>query len=512
MPSDAAAISVLASTATHGRIEGVAERLGDGRFRFSSAVGAVTWRRDVHPTRPWQWTFEVEESVGVDLLAIGHTDGFIGLGFEQQATNRWPIDLEEHGRPYAYESLSQLFDDPKVSDLLSVPAPTYPQHGNTGNHGALTSVQSRGMFIAAGPRVRQLGWIADHGRMIDVAPTVLALLGAPLVEGKGTTGQPHPSARLVAQDGAELSAVIDDSAEPAEHVVVVVLDGCNTNLVADAIDAGEVPALADLLARGTGLRHGIVSSFPTVTLPNHVTAFTGVHPGRHGIINNEFLDHNKTAVDLLSFKQMIRASEWLSSDIETLHEAIHRWQPTAFSSAHYEYCDRGANWSTFGEHRARQGTPLLDEVAVEPQSSALGWQSEPEVATKFRFISRVDETCVVSAIARWAGLSETGHPLPTFQIVNLNATDETGHRVGPHHEVTRAALVDCDRRLARLTQAIANSGVAPRTTIIVMSDHGMEHCDRSLLEDHPHADLTELLASVGLREVGDVFLFPKLDA
>lgn len=500
---------MLASLELQGRLDGVVERLASHRFRFSSAVGSVTWNRVPHATERWRWEVNVEHVIGTDLLAIHHTDGLIGLHSERDATTRWPLEVEEHGRPYAYESLAQLFDDPKVPHLVSVPAASFPQHGNTGNHGALTSVQSRGMFLAAGPRIRQQGWIVDHGRMVDVAPTVLAVLGAPTVDGVGPTGEIRPSARLVAQDGAELDAVLDETAEAAEHVVVVVFDGCNTNLLADAISTNEVPALAGLLARGSGLLHGIVSSFPTVTLPNHNTAFTGVHPGRHGIINNEFLDHDDTAIDLLSFKRMIRSSDWLSPDIETLHEAIHRWQPNAFTSAHYEYCDRGADWSTFAEHRSRQGTPLLDEAVVEPFSSALGWMSEPEVADPFRFISRVDETCLASACARWAGEEATGHALPTFQIVNLNATDETGHRVGPHHPIARAALIDSDRRLARLLTAIEASGAGERTTIVVISDHGMEQCDRSLLSDHPYADLTALLDSVGLREVGDVFLFPK---
>ena len=76
-----------------------------------------------------------------------------------------------------------------------------------------------------------------------------------------------------------MRAMLDPATGPARHVVAVVFDGTNTNLLADALASGEMPNIASLLARGAGLRHGIISSFPTVTLPNHTTAFTGVHPG-----------------------------------------------------------------------------------------------------------------------------------------------------------------------------------------------------------------------------------------
>jgi hypothetical protein len=36
----------------------------------------------------------------------------------------------------------------------------------------------------------------------------------------------------------------------------------------------------------------------------------------------------------------------------------------------------------------------------------------------------------------------------------------------------------------------------------------MEQCDPALLAEHRHADLSPLMASMGLRDVGDVLLHP----
>jgi phosphonoacetate hydrolase len=493
------AVQQLASAETVGRVDGIAESLGSDRYRFTSAFGSVTWKRVADGPN---WAIAIEETTGINLLDLQSTDGFVHLALEIAATNAVdPVHPLSHGRPYAYQSLTQLFDDPKVPRLLLVPAAGFPMHGNTGNHGALTSVQCRGMCIGAGPGVSMTGWVADHGRMIDVAPTLLALLGAPVVDGRSSTGFIRPGARLMAQDGDVLGVVANGSGV-AKHVVAVVFDGCNTNLAADAMDQGEIPSLAGLLQRGTGLRHGIVSSFPTVTLPNHVTAFTGVHPGRHGIINNLFLDLDGEEVDLLSFSTMIHTQNWMSPDVETVHEAVHRWRHDAFTTCTYEYADRGADWSTFAEFRDKH-RPFYATQA-DAQATATDWAyAESE---QYRFMSRIDESSIGSAIQQWQGELVTGHPLPTLQSVNLGLTDDAGHQVGPHGAMARAALIDTDRRLGRLIDAISAAGALDDTAIVVISDHGMEQCDPELLTSHPMADLTALHQSLGLREVGDVFL------
>ncbi len=493
----------LANQDTLGRVDGVVESKGHNSFRFTSALGSVLWRQVKNGQG---WDIEVVDETGVNLLDLHHTDRFLDLAAEKAAYAAGPLDQTAHGRPYAYESLGQLFEDHKVPNQFLVPAASFPLHGNIGNHGSLASIQSRGLFIAAGPGVSSKGWIPEHARMIDVAPTLLALLGVPLTRGRAANRE-FRSSRLLAQDGSDITAVLDPSrVGPAKHVVAVVFDGCNTNLVADAMDAGELPVLASLVGRGTGLRHGIISSFPTVTLPNHLTAFTGVHPGRHGIVNNEFLDFNDDHINLLDFKTMIRTKEWVSGDVETIHEAVHRWRPVAFTSASYEYADRGANWSTFGEFRAGRRPPFA--TAERARETSTDWAYDQ--SERYRFISRIDESSLMSAIQQWNGEHKTGHELPTMQLVNFSVTDDAGHEVGPHGALARAALVDCDRRLGRLLDAIDAAGALDHTSVVVLSDHGMEQCNPELLETHPTPDLSAICDDIRYREVGDVFLHPLL--
>src|SRR5690606_29213130 len=132
------------------------------------------------------------------------------------------------------------------------------------------------------------------------------------------------------------------------HVLVVLLDGCNANLLHDAVDAGDAPTIAGLIQRGVSLRHGAIASLPTATLANHTTAVTGAHPGHSGVLHNTWVDRaDGTTPDLLSMEEMFWSADHLAPGIETLFEALQRNRPGARSSATFEFCDRGASFSSF---------------------------------------------------------------------------------------------------------------------------------------------------------------------
>jgi phosphonoacetate hydrolase len=505
-------LTAAVTTADHlVRVEGIAQRLKENHFSFTSAFGTTTWKRDPS-SHPMQ--YERISATGFDLLEDGGTDRLLEFTHEVTFATRTDrsTPASEHGRPYAYESIGQLFDDPKVPDLLLIPAAGFPLHGAMGNHGALTSVQSRGVLLAKGPGIVDRGWIEEHARMVDVAPTVLCALGATAVEATNGVGATRSSAHLQKQDGHVIAGLLNgaNSEEaPAKHAVVIVFDGCNVNLLADVIARGEAPAVGSFLSDGAGLRHGIISSFPTVTLPNHAAAFTGLHPGHSGVINNEFLSHDGRHVNLLRLEEMIKTCDWLRDDVETIHEAVHRFFPNAFTTSAYEYIDRGADLSNFADNRAGLQTQLPRESQCAPTASPIGWDAEDiEVQKTYRFMTRVDESCIAMAIEHWRNPIDTGHPLPTLQVVNLNLTDSAGHSVGPHQPAARAAIIDSDRRLQRLVDAISAAGALNDTVFFLISDHGMEQCDPSLI-DHPTADLSETWSVFGRREIGDVFLYPK---
>jgi phosphonoacetate hydrolase len=205
---------------------------------------------------------------------------------------------------------------------LHTAAHNWEDHGGEcGEHGSLGIVQVRAPFVLAGAGVAPLGFVRRACRLVDVAPTILALLGAPRREG----GQ-----LLARQDGQILGDLIDHDAPPPDHVVGFLWDGCNANILYDLVARGEAPHLARLVDGGTVMGHGAMASLPSVTLANHTTILTGTHPGHHGVLHNAWYDRS-TGEQIITNSPATWpwAMRSLVAGTETIHQAVHRFWPGA---------------------------------------------------------------------------------------------------------------------------------------------------------------------------------------
>lgn len=391
--------------------------------------------------------------------------------------------------PHAHDEVAQFFDSPHAPDLAVVHTAAHRFHGNIGEHGALNVTQRRAPFIVAGAGVLAEGWIDGHGRTVDVAPTVAALAGVEPIRGIGRFGEPEQDRYLVRQDGEVLDPV-DGS---ADHVVLVLWDGCNADALRSVIDAGEAPNAAGLVARGTGFEGGLLASFPSATLANHTTIGTGAMPGHSGVLHNEWRcgltgEHR----NLLDIEQMFDACTHLDPGVETLHEAVKRTFPDAWTGSTHEFCDRGADFSSFRAMARRERLPFARSDEAFPRDGH--WW---ETSARYQFMTRVDETSLRCALDFWSD----DHPLPRFAFCSFALTDEAGHEGGPDSEECRAAIRDCDERLGRLLGAIEQRGVLDQTAIVLVADHGMQAT--SDLTD----DWTEAVAGIDHVSIDDMFLY-----
>lgn len=454
---------VLTDAALADRVEMVVRPLGDDRYRAAAVDGWCEFRRDARDGRP---TYQVTATGGRDPLADTSTARFIGHAEEVRARHPSRTD---NSYPHAHDSIAQFFDGAHAPDLVALHTAAHHTDGHLGQHGSLGVVQARAPFVAAGAGVRELGFVDAAARVVDVAPTLAALMDVEAhPRGLGPTGERREDALLARQDGDPIDAVLDGSV--ADHVVVVLMDGCNANLLHDVIDAGEAPHLASLVQRGVSLRHGAVASLPTATLANHTTAVTGAHPGHSGVLHNTWVDRDGDATpDLLAMDQMFWAATHLADDVETIFEAVRRTRPDAFCSATFEFCDRGADMSSFALVRERRGgrLPELDDLR-HADPSALSSEA-------FSFMSRVDHLSLEHTLECWAGVH--GNPLPTLSWLGLAVTDEAGHESGPHGELARAAVRDSDARIGEVLAAVDRAGATDRTAVVVIADHGMEQTD-----------------------------------
>jgi phosphonoacetate hydrolase len=397
---------------------------------------------------------------GRDPLARQDVTAFSPL--DEELAGRRPTN-ERNQYPYAYGSVAQLFDDPRAPDLAVVHTPAHnweERGGHRGEHGSLDLVQSRAPLILSGVGVKPLGRIDAHARMVDVAPTLATLAGVAA----------HDGSVLRGQDGRVLSEVLDGTTP--ERVVAFLWDGANPNVLYAMAETGELPNVARLMSDGATFGHGLIASFPSVTLANHTTALTGVHPGRHGVLHNAYFDRATATQIITNAPQTWHlARDHLASDVETIFEALAR-SGRGFTAAVDEPADRGADYSTFDFLR-RGEVKAVEGALPEPSSLPGATQEFVNLKREYAWSSSADTLAVVQAQQLWRG--EHGNPRPVFLWVNLILPDAANHAGGPYSDIGHAGLRDTDKRLGEILEAIDwGDGT---TAFALLADHGMEESD-----------------------------------
>jgi len=436
-----------------------------GVYEARSSDGSVRFARRDGPDR-----YEVTGAWGRDPLGVQDPARFSPLADELAVRRPGP---RENSYPLAFERVAQVFDHPCAPDLCVLHTSAHRPSDHRGEHGSLDVIQSRAPFIASGAGVARRGMVAGHCAMVDVAPTVLALLGVEPGPGLGPGGRPAGGLHLLRQDGVVVDLVVDPAAPPADHVVVVLMDGANANVLYAAAADGTMPTVRRLIEGGTALAQGAIASLPTVTLANHTTLNTGLHPGHHGVLHNAWYDRAAgRQVVTESPATWQESMRWLFGDVETLHEAVHRRRPDAVTVAVNEPADRGADYSTMEVMRRGEIGRLLEGAASTPPHTDARFF---EASADYRWGTLVDGSAVRQAAAVWAG-EHLGkrYPVPTFTWVSFSLTDAAFHEGGPYSRIARAALTDTDARLAEVVAAVERRGVLEHTAFVVVADHGME--------------------------------------
>ena len=462
-------------------------RTVDGRVRFTRSDGQPGGQGG-DGEHGWVFTDTLVE--GRNPLASQATDRFSPLADERD--NPWPTRTET-SYPFAHEMISQIFDHASAPDVICLHTAAHnweDQGGARGEHGSMGVVQARAPFILAGPGVRRLGLVPRACRLVDVAPTILALMGAaPHAGGVGLNGHRRADALLRRQDGEVLEDLLEatsvatngGSITRPDHVVGFLFDGCNPNVLYDAVAAGEAPNVARLIEMGVAFEHGAMSSMPTVTLANHTSILTGAHPGHHGILNNAWYDRSTgRQVITNSPETWAQSMATLSPDVETMYQAVTRTWPDAFTLAANEPCDTGAGFGTF--HLMRDGTKPIRPPRAEDLPFATERFVRPEKS--YSTASRVDHIGLEMALGIWGdGYQGTEYPLPRFTWVNFGLTDAAFHHGGPYSEIARASIHDTDARLGEVLAAVERRGVFDRTAFFLVADHGMEESNPAVTGD-----------------------------
>ena len=416
------------------------------------------------------------------------------------------IEPEQMSYPLGYERIAQLFDSPNAPDIVISPK-SYAFGRQPGQHGALDVVQSRAPLVFSGPGVvsGETDVICSH---VDVTPTLAKLLGLPLIDGKDSSGRTSSERGVPAdvylkrQDGRVIEEVLSGKGEMGneegdggrpERVYILLLDGLSNTELKERLehDRESIPNLARIIERGVMFRYGVFATFPTITWPSHNALGSGAWCGHHDIVNPTYYLRETRQV-VTPQGSIWETGKYLSDEVETLYEALHReygkWDASTgkgiITASLNEPCGRGALHATL-ERRLLVDGERLGEVARENRGDTNPRWKEEGQEQVYRY-SATDIRALSQSLMLFDGDSQ---PPPMFTFHEFSLTDAVGHDYGPHHKAMLDALVETDKRIGKILSVLDRRGLFESTLFVISADHGMAQTDVELAADPAQAVL-----------------------
>ena len=235
---------------------------------------------------------------------------------------------------------------------------------------------------------------------------------------------------LIAIVIAATTLVAQRRATPDPILLLISFDGWRW----DYIDRVPAPNLKALAVRGVRAAE-LIPSFPTFTFPNHYTIVTGLYPDHHGIVQN--------TIDDLTYSD--------------------RFTMSAATAREGRWWGGEAIWVT-AERRGLRSAPMS-----WPGSEAPNAGRRPTAWNRFddRMTPAERVRDVLNLLALPADLR------PSFLTTYFSNVDHAGHENGPDSPELIAAASLLDRALGEILEGIRRLGLDDRTTVVVVSDHGM---------------------------------------
>jgi len=451
-----------------------------GAYEVWAARGLVRFRRLIGPEGTLH--YEVIEVVGENPLANQDTLALASLAQERAAATAGGFNADDPHRrfiapaqqsyPFGYERVAQLFDSPNAPDLAVSPR-DWCSGSQPGTHGALHVRQARAPLWFSGPGIAA-GRHPMAARSIDIAPTCLAALGFPLIDGADATGRTSsercvaPDVYLARQDGRPLQELFHDAGPRPTRAYVFLMDGMHQTELDDRLerDPDGLPNLRRLRDRAAVLVGGSIVNFPSITWPSHTAIGTGTWGGHHDVVNpSYYLRDERRSVSPQGLS--MGTEGYANAAVESIYEAFHRVHPECITAAIHAPFGRSAT------HAVLEGRNLCDRTRVKELTAEFAtdmhtrWPGEhASVASE----SVLDTRGVAQVVELF---SRTDLAAPLFVYHELAVTDGAGHEYGPHSDGLSDALTETDRRIGRVLALLDEQGLFDETLFIVSADHGM---------------------------------------
>jgi phosphonoacetate hydrolase len=227
-------------------------------------------------------------------------------------------------------------------------------------------------------------------------------------------------------------------------LVVVCVDGCQSEYITAAVAAGKAPYLGRLIAgAGTSLEADCV--MPSFTNPNNLSIVTGVPPAVHGICGNYFFDPESGEEVMMNDPRHLRVGTILAA----FSDAGARVAVITAKDKLRKLLGHRMKGICFSSEKAGEAT--LAENGIENLVGRVG-MPVPSV-----YSAELSEFVFVAGVK----LMEKERP----DLMYLSTTDYIQHKAAPGTPMADDFYAMIDRNLARLD--------ALGATIVLTADHGM---------------------------------------
>ena len=230
---------------------------------------------------------------------------------------------------------------------------------------------------------------------------------------------------------------------PKQPTVVVCVDGCEPDYLAQAVATGHMPWLKRTLAEGTGIVADCV--VPTFTNPNNLSIVTGAPPSVHGICGNYLYDTASGTEVMMNDPKWLRAPSLLAA----LADSGHKVAVVTAKDKLRRLLGHGMQGICFSSEKADQATQQEHGITGVPE---LVGMPVPDVYS-----------AELSEFVFAAGVQLVKKHRP--DVMYLSTTDYVQHKHAPGTEGANAFYAMMDRYLGQLD--------ALGCVIALTADHGM---------------------------------------
>ncbi|MEP7294662.1 MAG: phosphonoacetate hydrolase [Burkholderiales bacterium] len=236
--------------------------------------------------------------------------------------------------------------------------------------------------------------------------------------------------------------------EPTRPVVVVCVDGCEPDYIAQAVAHGRMPWLEKVLSEGTVLVADCV--IPSFTNPNNLSIVTGAPPSVHGICGNYLFDVATNTEVMMNDPKWLRAPTLLAA----LADSGKKLAVVTAKDKLRKLLGHGMKGICFSAEKADEAT--LAENGITDVLALVG-MPVPSV-----YSVELSEFVFAAGVKLMAGAGN-GNTRP--DVMYLSTTDYVQHKHAPGTEGADAFYAMMDRYLGQLD--------AMGCVIALTADHGM---------------------------------------